>query len=385
MPVTSVKNLGDPLLLTDFQFAGVSAEAAQSPGYINVWTRLGVTSDQPLFHSAVANLADIFRASSKTPDQIQLDGANSVLVVAHADRTAHLWIDTAATKLTVISRRPIGPGEAVYESQIADVVGLSFPAIEFKPSDRILYLFRVDWHFALYFDVHPDGDLDLDNLKATLGRLYRTLRYRRHYEAIGNPKIYGALRQASWFPFVEILGHEFNALADCVESGFDLGEAEQKLVAAFDGERLQGMLSRWLAKPHFARRESLLRQAVDSFARGADAAVIKIVITEIEGVLRDAYRNANGPSKSSLNDLLAYAQATAERRVGEPDTLLMSAGFAQYLREVTFGRFDLDDPEMPASASSRHAVGHGAATADSYTRARALQSLLTLDQVFFHT
>jgi hypothetical protein len=36
-------------------------------------------------------------------------------------------------------------------------------------------------------------------------------------------------------------------------------------------------------------------------------------------------------------------------------------------------------------AGSRHAVGHGAAAADSYTDARALQALLTIDQLAFYT
>jgi hypothetical protein len=40
---------------------------------------------------------------------------------------------------------------------------------------------------------------------------------------------------------------------------------------------------------------------------------------------------------------------------------------------------------QPEEASSRHAVGHGAATQESYTMTRALQVILTLDQRAFYT
>jgi hypothetical protein len=35
----------------------------------------------------------------------------------------------------------------------------------------------------------------------------------------------------------------------------------------------------------------------------------------------------------------------------------------------------------PTSDASRHSVGHGAANATAYTQKRALQAILTLDQI----
>jgi hypothetical protein len=40
---------------------------------------------------------------------------------------------------------------------------------------------------------------------------------------------------------------------------------------------------------------------------------------------------------------------------------------------------------MGNGGKARHAVGHGAALAESYTLVRALQALLTLDQLAFYT
>jgi hypothetical protein len=62
---------------------------------------------------------------------------------------------------------------------------------------------------------------------------------------------------------------------------------------------------------------------------------------------------------------------------------LFPAAFAEYLKSYTFANFD------PAAntgiAGSRHAVGHGAAAAETYTMVRALQALLKLDQLAFCT
>jgi hypothetical protein len=60
-----------------------------------------------------------------------------------------------------------------------------------------------------------------------------------------------------------------------------------------------------------------------------------------------------------------------------------SHSLGQYLANQTFANFDHDSAD--GKASSRHAVDHGAANADSYTMTRALQVILTLDQLAFFT
>jgi hypothetical protein len=37
-----------------------------------------------------------------------------------------------------------------------------------------------------------------------------------------------------------------------------------------------------------------------------------------------------------------------------------------------------------ASANSRHSVGHGAAAAKTYTKEKAIQAILTFDQIVFY-
>jgi hypothetical protein len=137
-----------------------------------------------------------------------------------------------------------------------------------------------------------------------------------------------------------------------------------------------------MAKPHFQGKERLLRSALNNFALGDSVAVLKIVLTEIEGILGEAYRKTYGKG-AKLKKLLEFAVQSAEQKAGQPDTLLFPAAFANYLQSHTFAEFD--PIARTGNACSRHAVGHGEADADSYTQVRALQALLTLDQLAFYT
>lgn len=71
----------------------------------------------------------------------------------------------------------------------------------------------------------------------------------------------------------------------------------------------------------------------------------------------------------------------AERRAGGRDTLFFPVEFGTYLRDYTYAGFR---PGAGGGAGSRHAVGHGAVPTDQYTIVRALQALLTLDQLAFY-
>ncbi len=58
------------------------------------------------------------------------------------------------------------------------------------------------------------------------------------------------------------------------------------------------------------------------------------------------------------------------------------SSLGQYLKNYTYAGFN---PGDIGRAGSRHAVSHGAVASDLYTMPRALQALLTLDQLAFYT
>ena len=376
-------NLGEPLKLAGLQLNGITAEAARRGDALKVWTRLSLTSDDHLFHRAVESFSDhIEHVSRQAGSAVQLRRSDVILLVIHPDNRGELWIDTAAVALEIMAKRDVMPGTAIFENDIVDVTGMGFPRVPIGKEDRVVCIFREGWRFGLFFDFNPRADFSVPDMQRDLGTLYRRLKYRDLYDAIADQTILPQFVAAGWFPFVEILGREFQSLVDTGAAGFELEEVEGKLLAAFDAQRIERMFTRWMARPHFAGKEAVLRPAQKAFMAGEAVPVLKIILTEIEGILGDAYRQVHG-SGAKIKTLLEFAVTSAEAKAGQPNTLLFPAAFADYLKSYTFANFD--PSAAPGSAGSRHAVGHGAAAAETYTMTRALQALLTLDQLAFYT
>jgi hypothetical protein len=176
LPGVVVGNIGEPIRLTGVELCGVSAEHARANEQVKIWTRLALTSDDPVFHKIASNLASVIEHhASKVGVCVRLNRAEIVLMIIKADNSAELWIDTAAVSLRCMVERNVTAGTAVFESDIADITGMSFPCVEIIRTDKVLCLFRQDWRFAFYFDFNPDQNVDLENFTATLGTLYRTL------------------------------------------------------------------------------------------------------------------------------------------------------------------------------------------------------------------
>jgi hypothetical protein len=383
--VVSVRNIGEPLHFSDVEpLAGFAAEAAKDGQQVKVWTKLALTSDDPLFHRLVENFANIIHhMAQKRGIGVNLRRVGTVLFILKPDASAELWLDTAAVSIRCAVKRAMAAGTVVFEHDIADITGMTFPCVTFGEGDKVLCLFRQDWRFGFAFDMNPGGKLDTEGFTTTLGTLYRELRYKHLYDALRKPEVFDRLLTAGWFPFTEIITAEFLNLLNHCEAGFDVGEIEDGVIAKFDDARMQRILERWNAKPHFATKTELLQAAIAAFRNKEPVAVIKILLTEIEGVLNDAHRATHGGQGAKLNELLAFVEASAEHKAGGSNTLLFPKAFGRYLREHTFANFD--PIVQTGTAGSRHAVGHGAASQDSYTMPRALQAILTLDQLAFYT
>ncbi len=383
--VGSVRNIGEPLHFSDVEpLAGFAAEAAKGGQQVKVWTKLALTSDDPLFHRLVENLANVINHMAQRKGiGVNLRQADTLLLVLKPDASAELWLDTAAVSIRCAVKRAMAAGTVVFEHDIADITGMTFPCVTFGEGDKVLCLFRQDWRFGFAFDMNPEGKLDIEGFSTTLGTLYRELRYKHLYDALSKPEVFDRLLTAGWFPFVEIITAEFSDLLHHCEAGFDVREIEDGIIGKFDDSRMQRILERWIAKPHFVTKADLLKAAIAAFRNKEPVAVIKILLTEIEGVLNDAHRATHGGQGAKLKDLLAFVEASAEHKAGGSNTLLFPKAFGRYLREHTFANFD--PVAQTGTAGSRHAVGHGAASQDSYTMSRALQAILTLDQLSFYT
>ncbi|KKY56831.1 hypothetical protein ACDH60_24745 [Pseudomonas ficuserectae] len=384
LPVGRTGNRGEPLRFAQVDdHIGFAAETAGKGQQVKIFTRLAITSDEPGFHRIAESVAGMIRAcGDNSLAAIDIGSFKVVLLILKPDQTAELWLDTAAVAMQCVVTRNVIEGAAVFQHEIADMLTMEFPCVEFGRQDKVICLMREGWGFGLAFDMNLSGELDMDAFSRELARLYRQLSFRHLYEAVGNPESLDRLMAQGWFPFTEILHREFTDILAHHAGGLALDEIESSIVTQFDQARLDHMLSRWMAKPHFAAKEALLKEGVEAFLQGRPIAAIKVLVTEIEGILNVAYRTHTGKA-GKTKALLAFAIESAEKRTGGPGTLFLTTEFNRYLLNYMFASYDPDN--LTEGTVSRHLVGHGDAGSESYTLVKALQVILTLDQLAFYT
>jgi hypothetical protein len=375
-------NITPTIQLKGFRINGVAASNVKAGGTVPVLVRAELTSDQPEFYLYMRGITGLIVGKAKESGVlIQIDRVCAFLVVTHPDGTADLYLQDFPVQADMMAKHAVAKGEAVFQTGVGDIRRLRLPWLSLRPQDGVIYCWKVGWKFALFFDLDPGRDLDVDAMERSLGRLYRRLLFEDLYEAIESETVFSTLTASGWFPFIEIIGGEFEPLLKAYKNEFNIDEEVRKLVARFDAARIDAIGDRWWNGSLLANRKDILHPALEAFKRPDPVSCLKIVLTEIEGILQEAYIVEHGKG-ASARELLEYATDKAVQKAGDPDSLLFPYQFLRYMRDYTYAHFDPKNPE--AEVMSRHSVGHGGAAASAYTIERALQALLTLDQLNFY-
>ena len=201
-------------------------------------------------------------------------------------------------------------------------------------------------------------------------------------EALADEATVERMTKAGWFPFIEVLGGDFDPLIKAYREEFDIEAKEKELVARFTPERIDRIARRrWWRNPALAKHKTVLQAGLDAFKNGDPVSAIKNIMTEIEGVLVDVHLAEKG-STAETKVLLQHAVDKGIKKADGEASLFFPSDFLEYLLKVAYPDFDPNAPE--AAGASRHTVGHGRAAGETYTLPRALQVILTLDQIAFY-
>ena len=188
-----------------------------------------------------------------------------------------------------------------------------------------------------------------------------------------------------WFPFVEILGKVYEELSTAYQHGNPVSENSVKeLVGKFDKSRIETMTNKWWEHPLFKGKQELLQAGIDAFLGGTKSGYInciKTLYSEIDGIMRSLYFEDSGERTRNMQKLINRLIEVGERGVEDNQSLLLPQYFSSYLVENIFKEFD---PETGEVDLSRHTALHGVALGEDYKPERALQALLTLDQIYFY-
>lgn len=331
-------------------------------------------------------------------NKIPIDGVCQLLVVIHTDLSADLYINDFIVSVEIKSKRDVKAGEVIMLGDLADLRKVKFPDIEIKETDKVIYCFKVGWRFGLFFDLtsrfQPTGTLvpiaieklDVEKMELSIGELRRYLSFYHVYKSLESDVHFNEMMKDGWFPFVEILAGEYKELSNVYENKFDFETKIKSIVDSFSEERIKKITDKWWKKQVFAKKKALIEPGINAYLQNNQSGFvncIKNLWTEIEGILREVYYTETGESNNiKSNDLISHIIEKGKRSSGSEYSLLLPLPFLKYLQEVVFANFNIETGQI---SMSRNTSSHGVADAKQYTKDRALQLILILDQIYFYS
>ncbi|MDE0634919.1 MAG: hypothetical protein OXI43_03580 [Candidatus Poribacteria bacterium] len=347
----------------------------------------GLTSDEPKFYRYIEQISNTYFNSTELIANV--NNIHSFLILIHNDLSADIYINDFIVETQVRLKRNLEsfePGTLIMKSDITDIYDLSFPNIEIQDSDSIICCLKVGWKFLLYFDfLSQDRISNITTRQKTLARLYRYLSFEEVFRTLESKDYFKGMISDGWFPFVEILSKDYKNLTLNHQNEKSVSENEVKaLLDRFDESRIKRMTDKWWEQPLFQEKQELIQAGIDAFLGGTKSDYInciKTLYSEIEGIMRSLYLEDSGERTRHIQKLIDRLIEVGERKVEDDQSLLLPQYFSSYLVENIFKEFD---PETGEVDLSRHTALHGVALVEDYKQARALQALLTLDQIYFY-
>lgn len=346
--------------------------------YFWMLTRTTITSEEPEFFKYIEQLSNpIFNKVGIFPDAVY-----QFLIIIHQNLSADLFINGFPVDVEMMAKRAVNKGELLTDRDIADIRRLRFPNVKIVKTDKVIFCFKKRWKFGLFFDL--GRELNTDVMSLTLGTLCRNLSFPYVYEVLEKEAQFEEMLKDGWVPFIEIVSTEYKSLSDAYQNKFHFEDTIDKIVGNFDKERIEKITTKWWRKPIFNDKKKILQAGINAFLSGKDEGYInclKNLLSEVGGIINLQYFNDTGKGKASFPQLSNYITKKGKTKAGSDSSLLLPLSFLRYLNDVIFSNFDLESGKIDPS---RHSSSHGVARAETYTKIKALQAILVLDQIYFY-
>jgi len=377
MPHYKLENVKD--------FAGFSAENALAGATsVKIITKDLITSDDPNFYKRIDFIFPTFFNTTKY--KVPADGVNRFVIILHKDSTADVYFDDFAVSVEIKAKRNIAAGQAVNSSDIADIRRVKFDGINIDKTDKIICCLKIGWKFALFFDFgRRHTELDIEDVQRRLGDVYRYLSFQYIYVTLepSSEVLYKKILKDGWFPFLEIAS-EYKTLSEAYKNDFDIEGKTEAIVKSFDGARIKLITEKWWKVPVFGQKRKIIEAGIEAYLRGSETDYInciKNLSSELEGILRSAiYRDTKKGDNVKVRDMLKYVKTQGVKIFGSGFALSLPEPFVDYLKNAIFLDFSVEKGEVELS---RHSVNHGVVDSEKYTKYRALQLILVLDQIYY--
>lgn len=366
------------------RMAGYATRNVKTGETVELLCRSFITSDDDVFfYKFINSLTNTYFVKTGISEPF----VSNFLILHHDDLSVDIYLNDLPIVVEFLSKRSVNKGENVSEKDIADIKRLRFHEIEIKETDHIFFCFKYGWRFGYYFDcacgTKSTYKIDLDKMYLDFGSYFKKLVYHYLFKVISNSAQFLEMQNDGWFPYLEILGTDYKKLSEAYENKFNVQEVNETLINSFDKARITRITSKWWSNPLYAEKRKLLEAGINSYLRENEdgfIASIKILFSEIEGILSYLLLKDTKSYIPKSNQLIAHLKEIGAQRTGSTDPLFFPGFFSDFLKSYLFPQFDLIKNNI---GLSRHTSGHGIAKPESYTKIKALHAILILNQIYF--
>jgi hypothetical protein len=256
------------------------------------------------------------------------------LLIRSNESETKLYRDNIPISLLVRAKKPLKAMRAVFENDIVDILGLSFQDgianINPEPNEKVFCIISKGYMHGLYFDL--TGKLDPEVFKREIGFLYREMAYANLYMAL-DEGIIEKMIGLGWFPFVQIIGIESQNLIALISEN-KIYKIASWINGVFPDDRIRSFSELWKENKIYKKKQQQFEAGLKCFF--------------------------------DMNYISAITTLTP----------LIEGAFNEYMIQKT--------GSATSNEAVRNTITHGRANDESFTRERALQILLAIDQLFFY-
>jgi len=355
---------------------GVAAETVASGEIGTMIQKDFIHSSQPEFSLIANNLISLINPPVTNIDKL--------LVIIKKDNTAKIYAEFPIVA-SIRGKKDVKKEDLITVEEIADIDTIEFRDLEheinIEETDKVVFLFRAGWRFGLYFNFTKS--LDMPTLKKELGYYYKRLLYYDLYSFIENDNNFDTLVKDGWFPFIRLIGKNFDKIMQYYKEGKKNNFQIDELIAEYTKEKIESFTQYWWRKELFKDKKDIIEAGIWCFLQNNKCGFIACLSTlypQIEGIMGTDYFKANGRNLKH-EELLEYIKHKAEKKFNTVSSTGFPSKFYEYLKRTLFENFDITSGKLDLS---RHTVSHGFASAEDFNKAKALQAILILDQIYFY-
>jgi hypothetical protein len=347
---------------------------------IKIQTEGFLYSSKEMFHIILDQIKNIFSS-------LDLQKSNDFIIIIHPNKEADIYIDNIDITFKAIPKRSVKKGEGIYKRDIADISDINLEGTNFDKDDKIIWVFRIDWRFGLFFSLYSNRESTtkqdiLNKMSACFKRLF----YFREFECLENPHITDPLVADGWFPFLHLIGYNLTKLLSCYQTK-NIKKRNIRLktfLSDFTKDEIFRMANKWWENGIYDDKRVLIETGLNNYCENNAAgyiACIKILMSEIEGIVRIMYCKENNTGYANFEQLQKYIKEKGKKKYESNDSLAFPEDFYDYLHNYIFANFDITKDSIDVT---RHSANHGVASPNKYTQERALQTILILDQLHYY-